>query len=296
MSKDLSSAVNYDVLGKMSRELSDPEKMQEVESKLLTMEQADCPVQHHFGPGIYIREVRIKAGVFSIGHHQNFEHLNHMLQGRVIMLNPDGTTSELSAPAIFTSPPGRKVGLIVEDMIWHNIYATDETDINVLEETYLTKSDSWKENNDIKFNLDYYTCHNDRKDFRAMLDEIGVPPEVVRAQSENEDDQVPFPSYIKDLRVMTSPIEGNGFFASSDIQAGEIIAPARINGMRTPAGRYTNHALDPNAKMVLKDDGDFDLVAIKNIGGCKGGDSGEEITIDYRLAFKLSGRSKLCQE
>jgi len=296
MGKDLTAAVNYDVIGKISRELADPSKMQEVESKMMAMEQADCPVKHHFGPGIYIREVRISAGVFSIGHHQNLEHLNHMVAGRVIMLNPDGTTSELAAPAIFTSPPGRKVGLIVEDMVWLNIYATDETDIDKLEETYLTKSDSWKENNDIKFSLDYYTCHNDRRDYEKMLGEIGVPHDIVVAQSENEDDQIPFPPYIKDLRVTESPIQGKGLFALSDIKAGEIIAPARINGMRTPAGRYTNHAINPNAKMVLKDDGDFDLVAMKDISGCKGGDSGEEVTIDYRLAFKLSSGSKLCLE
>lgn len=295
MSKDLTSAVNYDVLGKMSRELSDPATMEKVEHEMMAMEQADCPVKHHFGPGIYIREVRIKAGVFSIGHHQNFEHLNHMLQGRVIMLNPDGSTSELSAPAVFTSPPGRKVGLIVEDMVWMNIYATDETDIDVLEETYLTKSDSWKANNDIKFSLEYYTHHNDRQDYRKLLDEIGVSHEVVVSQSENMDDQIPFPPYIKDLRVTTSPIQGQGLFALSELKAGEIIAPARIKGMRTPAGRFTNHAVDPNAEMVLKDDGDFDLVALKDISGCKGGDSGEEITINYRHAFELSSGRKLCQ-
>jgi len=291
MSKDLTAAVNYDVLGKISQELSDPSKMQKAESKMMEMEQADCPVQHHFGPGIYIREVRIKAGVFSIGHHQNCEHLNHMVQGRVIMLNPDGTTSELAAPAIFTSPPGRKVGLIVEDMVWHNIYATNETDIDKLEEKYITKSDSWKDNNDIKFNLEYYTHHDDRKDYRKMMRESDALNET---KPENENNYIKFPEYIKDLRVAGSAIQGKGLFSLSDIKIGGVIAPSTIGGKMTPAGRYVNHALSPNAEIVLKENGDLDLVAIKDINGCKGGDSGEEITINYRLTSKIGGGSKLC--
>ena len=36
----------------------------DLEKEMLEMPQADCPVAHHFGPGIYIREVTLPAGIF----------------------------------------------------------------------------------------------------------------------------------------------------------------------------------------------------------------------------------------
>jgi hypothetical protein len=92
-------------------------------------------------------------------------------------------------------------------------------------------------------------------------------------------------------------------FVSSPVPPGEIIGPARVHGKRTPLGRFTNHAKDPNAAMVLHPDGWIDLVALKPIEGCRGGDQGEEVTIDYRQSAALAAvrrkeslGEKLCPE
>ena len=90
--------------------------------------------------------------------------------------------------------------------------------------------------------------------------------------------------------VAASKIDGKGVFATGDIIEGEVIAPARIANKRTPAGRFTNHAKNPNAMMILLDNGDINLVAKRAISGCKGGNLGEEITIDYRQALSLAIR------
>jgi hypothetical protein len=42
--------------------------------------------------------------------------------------------------------------------------------------------------------------------------------------------------------------------------------------------------------MVLRDNGDIDLMARRAIDGCRGGNLGEEITIDYRQSVRLSLR------
>ena len=42
-----------------SRSIVDPAKIEKVESHLLDLPQVECPVVHHFGPGIYIREVTL---------------------------------------------------------------------------------------------------------------------------------------------------------------------------------------------------------------------------------------------
>lgn len=266
------------------------QKVQELEKHFLKEKQADCPVTHRFGPNIYIREVFIPAGTFSIGHYQTTEHLNIMLKGRVTMVNEDGSHTELVAPQTFVSKPGRKIGYIHEDMIWQNVYSTNETDVEKLEAAYLNKSITWQENQksqELLLTLDHSP---DIADYYLAISEFGFDHETVRKQTENMEDQIPMPFGNYKIMVAKSRIDGKGVFATGNIEEGEIIAPARINGKRTPAGRYTNHSKNINAIMVLRDNGNIDLVAKKAIQGCQGGNLGQEITIDYRQAISLAIR------
>jgi len=266
------------------------------ETELMALPQVECPVVHRFGPGIYIREVTMPAGIIAIGHAQRFAHTNLMLKGRVRVLNEDGSTTELVAPLFFVGKPGRKIGYVLEEVVWQNIYATTETDIDTLEATYLDKSAAWQANDMQMRRLESMEREADREDYEQMLQECGFTHETALAQSINEADQVPMPHSTK-VTVRDSAIQGKGVFLSSPCEAGEVIAPARISGMRTPAGRYTNHSKTPNAVMVLRANGDIHLVALRRIDGCKGGDQGEEVTIDYRQALGLSGvKRKLCLE
>lgn len=258
------------------------------EREFLNQPQVQCPVIHRFGPGVYIREVMIPAGSLAIGHHQNFEHMNVMLKGRVTILNDDGTTSELVAPMIFAGKPGRKVGYIHEDMVWLNIYPTTETDVAKLEAHYLTKSSAWIESNAARESLLLLSSNVDAIDYQEALKELGVTEEIVAAQSKNTEDMTDLPFGGYKIKIGDSKIHGKGLFATADIIPGEIIAPARIRGKRTIAGRYTNHSAKPNAKMVRGLNSEIDLVAIANILGCKGGQDGDEITIDYRESARLA--------
>jgi len=262
--------------------------VEKMEKELLKLEQADCPVNHHFYPGLYLREVRVKAGVFAMGHYQKTHHLNLFLKGKVDVVNDDGTTEVLTAPMLFMGKPGRKIGLVLEDMTWLNIYPTDETDVETLENTYFDKSDTWLASNKI---LEQQT--DDNNDFDLLLSEIGITKEQVRAESEITIDLIPFPFGTTSVGVFDSPIEGKGLFAMSGVNAGEIIAPGRINNMRTPAGRYVNHSKKPNATVAFNGR-DVDFIALENISGCKGGSLGNEITIDYRDAW--SKRRGKCRD
>jgi hypothetical protein len=266
------------------------EKVQRLEKAFLQEKQADCPVMHRFGPNIYIREVSIPAGTFSIGHYQKTEHLNIMLAGRVLMVNEDGSKTELVAPQVFVSKPGRKIGYILEDITWQNVYSTNETDIEKLEAMFLEKSITWQESqksNALLLTLDH---SQDIADYYLAIAEYGFDHETVRKQTENLEDQIEMPFGNYKMMVANSRIDGKGVFATGNIAEGEVIAPARINGKRTPAGRFTNHAKNSNAIMVLRDNNDIDLVAKKAINGCQGGNLGEEITIDYRQAISLATR------
>lgn len=116
--------------------------MEALESAMLAQPQTECPVTHHFGPGIYIREVRIPAGVLVIGHSHRDQSLNIMLAGKMALL-ADGEISIVEAPFMKVTLPGRKVGYAIEDTVWQNVYATTETDLAKLEEMYVEKSPAW---------------------------------------------------------------------------------------------------------------------------------------------------------
>ena len=273
-----------------SHSIVDPAKIERAESHLLDLPQVECPVVHHFGPDIYIREVTLPAGTLAIGHAQRFEHLNIMLTGAVAMVGDDGQTKVLRAPMIFVGKPGRKLGYVLETCIWQNVYATDERDIDKLESMFLDKSATWQAHAEATKQLETYHRRDDREDFDLVVRMSGFTHEIVRDQSENPHDQIKMPEgFAPKFTVRDSVIEGKGVFLSAPVDADEVIAPARIYGFRTPAGRYTNHAKNPNAKFVKDQSGDIWLVALRRIAGCAGGSQGEEVTVDYRQALALSG-------
>jgi len=268
--------------------LSFEEKVEKVGTEMLSMEQVDCPVVHRFGPGIYIREMQLAANSFIIGHVHKKEHLNVLLKGSCTLLKGDGTVVECVAPMIFTAPAGRKVAKVHEDMVWLNIYSTEERDVEKLEEMFLDKEVSpWNNEENIKFPLlqDLSFIKESQEDFIDVCSLLGFTPEQVWEMSNNTSDLIPFPDGDYSCIVVDSKIHGKGLFATAPISKGQVIAPARVSGKRTPAGRYTNHGILPNAKMEMLPNGDVLLMATEDIRGSYGGTNGEEVTVDYYDAF-----------
>lgn len=291
MSNELDINKLLDVRAGQCHALISSEAVEAVENKMLDLPQAKCSVKHYFGAGICIREVTIPAGVFSVGHHQNFKHMNHVVKGRVIMLNKDGTTKEVKAGDIFTCDPGRKIGFIIEEMVWHNIYPTDETDIEAIEAHFVTQSDGWQTKADDKAQLDYINRHYEREDFNSMTHELGYDDDAVFLPAVYE--SIKLPEGEHKIRISRSSIHGRGVFATSAFEINECIALVQVNEEPTFVFKYINHSFSPNAKLVTTDNRDVELIAIKDIRGCLGGDTGEEITINYRTLSNIRGA--LCQ-
>jgi hypothetical protein len=55
----------------------------------------------------------------------------------MVLESEDGEKVEVVAPMTFVGKPGRKVAYILEDVIFQNIYSTDETDIEKLESMFV---------------------------------------------------------------------------------------------------------------------------------------------------------------
>lgn len=259
-----------------------------IEKAMLALPQAECEVFHFFAPGLYVRGVHLPPGILAVGHRQKTPHLNIMIRGKVVMLE-GGNATPLEAPQIFVGQPIKKIGYILEDTLWLNVYATEETDIAKLEEAYLEKSDASIEDTESKIAADecfYEAC---RADYKNVLAEFGFTAEEARNQSENTTDQIPMPENSRPIfAVQKSPIEGSGVFATATIGDDQIIGIARLDGKRTPLGRYVNHSVKPNAEYIRRGD-DIYLRSVEKIAGCMGGSKGTEITVSYRQALALSG-------
>ena len=107
---------------------------------LLTRPQTDCPVTHHFGPSLYIREVVMPAGTVVVGKPHKTDHMCNMISGRMIVVNEDGEKMEVAAPAVFMAKKGRKTAYIIETVRFQNIFSTTETDIEKLENMLVDNS------------------------------------------------------------------------------------------------------------------------------------------------------------
>lgn len=102
--------------------------------------QLDCPVTHHFAPGSYAREMVIPAGVVIIGKIHRHAHVNVISKGRVRVVTESGLKT-LEAPCTFISEPGTKRVVLAEtETVWTTVHATDETDLDKIEEFVIAKT------------------------------------------------------------------------------------------------------------------------------------------------------------
>lgn len=109
--------------------------------EMLSLPQVECPLEHFFAPGIYIREIFMPAGTMVIGQVHKTEHFNVILEGRVRVVI-DGEVHELKAPCTFVSKAGvSKVLRVLESCRWQTIHANPDnlTDIDVLESILVHK-------------------------------------------------------------------------------------------------------------------------------------------------------------
>lgn len=239
-----------------SLEVAAEHKIAALEASMLKMPQVECPVIHRFGPGIYIREVFMPRGALVIGHYHRQAHMNIMLTGKLDILLDGGPPQTLTAPMSFVAKPGRKVAYIHEDVVWQNIYATEETDIEKIENMFLIQTDVW------------YDTSIQRKveDLKLLNSGEPVPEKTV--------DYVPLPFGDYKFKAGPCPINGKGIFATGSMAAGEIIGPVMISGQKTILGAYITGLDSPNA--IIR--GDL-LIATKPIKGCVGGFDGDRITV-----------------
>lgn len=121
----------------------------EIRAKILRLEQAikdgnfpqpDCPLTHHFAPGLYAREILLPKDSVVVGKIHKHAHVNTISKGSCLVVTEFGEM-KIEAPCTFVSQPGTKRTVIaLEDTIWTTYHPSNETDLAVLEDQIIAKT------------------------------------------------------------------------------------------------------------------------------------------------------------
>jgi len=100
----------------------------------------DCPLTHHFAPGLYAREILLPKDSLVVGKIHKHAHVNNVSKGSVIVYTEFGM-EEYHAPCQFISKAGTKRAVLaLEDTVWTTYHPTSEIDLEIIEEQVIAKS------------------------------------------------------------------------------------------------------------------------------------------------------------
>lgn len=116
--------------------------IQRLHAMLSTMPQVHIEPKHHFATGMYGRELLMKAGTLIVGKIHKHEHLAIMVYGDILVYTEREGKRRLKGYNMMVSPPETKrVVYPLEDTLWVTIHATDERDMERLEQALITPDD-----------------------------------------------------------------------------------------------------------------------------------------------------------
>jgi len=135
-------------------ESSDKLSVDEARIKILRFEEAlskvpgatfgdspEMPLKHSFAPGVYVREIFLPKGHLLTGKIHRHAHPNFLMSGEVLVYTEGAGAQRLKAPLSMISPAGTKrVIVALEDTVWITVHATQETDMQKIEDEVIAKS------------------------------------------------------------------------------------------------------------------------------------------------------------
>ena len=94
-------------------------------------------IKHHFSDNLYAKECVIPKGTQLVQHKHNYDHLSILAKGKVVVVE-DNTETIIEAPACINIKANKHHGILaLEDCVWFCIHATDETNVNKIDEVLI---------------------------------------------------------------------------------------------------------------------------------------------------------------
>ena len=117
------------------------EKVFKAQALMLQMPQRELEVKHYFSHGVYARELYIPKDTILVGKLHKYPQLNILSKGDISVLI-DEEVKRIQAPYTVVSPAGTKrIAYTHEDTVWITILGTNETDVDLIEETFTAKTE-----------------------------------------------------------------------------------------------------------------------------------------------------------
>lgn len=109
------------------------------------LSEIDPIIEHYHAPGVYARVGKFPAGCKAVGKAHRTTHLTMFLKGTGLISNDAGELVEMSAPAIFVVPGGKKKVLHAITECWlTNIHPTDTEDLEEIEKKVIIPDEEFK--------------------------------------------------------------------------------------------------------------------------------------------------------
>lgn len=247
-----------------------------------TFPQIEIPVTHYIHGGMYGRQITIPKGTLLTGQLYKFNHFDVMISGDITVSTDTGERKRLKGFNVFKGMSGKKrAGYAHADTTWITFHVADGVDGEEIQRGLTAGSFT---------ELEEFYLEQERADYRAVITKLGLTEAQVQEQV-HSGVVTSLPEVFSYIKVDKSKLHGLGLFSTIGFMPGALICPARIDGARTVAGRYSNHASNPNAEMRFTDSGDILLVAKTCIA------PGDEITTNYLDVMTIrTAKGDLCQE
>jgi quercetin dioxygenase-like cupin family protein len=105
--------------------------------KMLGTFEIDLGIKHNFSSGLYAKEMTVPKGYIIGTHAHKFAHLSILAKGKVIV-KTDESEAIYEAPACLEIKDGINHAIeALEDTVWFCIHATNETDVNKIDEVLI---------------------------------------------------------------------------------------------------------------------------------------------------------------
>jgi hypothetical protein len=263
---------------KPSKQLAVKTQIENLQAELLKMSQADIVTEHTFLPGLYERKITIPPWTVLTGaeHKTNYK---IRLEKGTIAVNVEDTVKIMTAPMEFEAKAGaQRVGRVFEEeVIWVDVYENSDNcqDLKIIEERLYVVPDCGLGENRVALKIS-----NAQTDYKLFLSQIGLNQAEMDKIVTNESDVIDMPKNVY-VELRDSKIHGKGLFATKSFKKGEIVCPGRLDGKRTPGGRFINHSYDSNI-LPIKVGDDIYAMAIRDIY------ENEELLVDYRSSMRIN--------
>ncbi len=254
------------------------QKVVALQDELLQMPQADIVTTHTFLPSVYERKITVPPWTVLTGAAHKTDYRVRLEKG-TIAVNVGTEVKVLTAPCEFDAKAGeQRAGRVFEEeVVWVDVYDNPDNcqELSVIEDRLYVVPECGL--GDTRRRL---AIESAQTDYQLFLEQLGVDQDTMDAVVTIESDLIDMPEG-HDVELKESPVHGLGMFATRHFFAGEVICPGRLDGKRTPAGRYINHSYDANV-LPYKVNDDIYVIALKDVP------AGGELLVDYRASMRVN--------